>query len=128
VDDARRDDPPHIEQIMNINTRRERGAVLVTVTGEVDLLTADRFRAAVAAALQQAGNAPVVIDLTGVQFLGSTGLTALVEVTQAAELGDKPFRIVVDEQRPVVRPIQLSGLDNVLALYHNLDDALGVRE
>ena len=38
--------------------------------------------------------------------------------------GYQPLRVVVDENRPVVRPIEIVGLDNVLALYHSVGDAL----
>ncbi len=33
-------------------------------------------------------------------------------------------RLVVDDTRAVIRPIQLSGLEDVLALYYSVDDAL----
>ena len=40
-----------------------------------------------------------------------------------------PLRVVVDHDRPVVRPIRLSGLDAVPALFDSVEDALdGGRE
>jgi anti-sigma B factor antagonist len=38
--------------------------------------------------------------------------------------GVRPLRIVVDSTRPVIRPIEIVGLDGVLALYHDVDAAL----
>jgi anti-sigma B factor antagonist len=35
-----------------------------------------------------------------------------------------PLRVVVDGNRPVVRPIEIVGLDQILALYHSVDHAL----
>jgi anti-sigma B factor antagonist len=32
--------------------------------------------------------------------------------------------VVVDHSRPVIRPIEIVGLDNVLALYHEVEEAL----
>ena len=96
---------------------------MVTVSGEIDLLTAPRFRAVVHDAVKQAAG-PVVIDLSSVTFLGSAGLAALVELTTLAERERLPLRVVVDHTRPVIRPIEITGLTEVLALYHTVDEAL----
>jgi anti-sigma B factor antagonist len=59
-----------------------------------------------------------------VTFLSSTGLGALVDAhREAARLGE-PLRVVVDHARPVLRTIQLTGLDEVLTLYHFVDNAV----
>jgi anti-sigma B factor antagonist len=66
------------------------------------------------------------VDLTGVHFLGSPGLHALTtSAREAVEMhGHKPLRIVVDSTRPVVRPIERSGLDGFLELYDDVAAAL----
>ena len=85
----------------------------------------DRLRAAVAAGFDQLRDGEVlVIDLTEVTFLSSQGLQALVEVTLAAQQRREPLAIVVDHTRPVVRPIEVTGLDEVLALFNTVEDAL----
>ncbi|WP_379628915.1 STAS domain-containing protein [Pseudonocardia sp. GCM10023141] len=109
--------------------RAGRAALVVTVTGDIDLSTVQRFRTAVAEGLDRVDDetpdgAPLIIDLTEVTFLGSAGLHALVEVTRAAQRRREPLRIVVDHARPVIRPIEMTGLDDLLALHHTLDDAL----
>lgn len=99
-------------------------ALVVRVAGEIDVLTVDRFRAAVAAGFDQLPDgATLVIDLTDVTFLGSPGLQALVGATRAARRRCDPLRIVVDHTRPVIRPIELAGLDDVLALFNTVDQA-----
>jgi anti-sigma B factor antagonist len=103
----------------------QREALVVTVAGEIDVLTVDRLRAAVADGFDQlSDDAVLVIDLTDVTFLGSPGLQTLVEATPAARRRHEPLRIVVDHTRPVIRPIELAGLDDVLALFHTVDEAL----
>jgi anti-sigma B factor antagonist len=115
---------PAGEQLVNINRESADGAIIVTVEGELDMLTTPRLRAAVSEALDEAMGEPVVLDLTKITFLGSPGLAALVEaVRQARQLGG-PLRIVVDNARPVIRPIELTGLDDVLALYETVEEAL----
>jgi anti-sigma B factor antagonist len=115
---------PAAEQLVTISREAVDDAVVVTVAGELDMLTTPRLRAAVSGALEEAKGAPVVLDLTRVTFLGSPGLAALVEAVRQAERRGGPLRIVVDNARPVIRPIELTGLDDVLALYGTVDAAL----
>jgi anti-sigma B factor antagonist len=97
----------------------------VTLAGEIDLFTVERFRAAVAAGFDQLRDGEIlVIDLTEVTFLASHGLQALVDATVAARRRREPLRIVVDHTRPVIRPIEVTGLDEVLALFDTVEDAL----
>jgi anti-sigma B factor antagonist len=121
--DKPRGEPP-AEQLLRLTTRRESAAVVVAVAGEVDLLTVGRLRAEVDAALRSAAGQPVVVDLTEVSYLGSHGLAALAEATSKAEGRREPLRVVVDETRAVILPLQVSGLDEVLALYYTVEDAL----
>jgi len=66
----------------------------------------------------------LVIDLTQVTFMDSRGLQALVDVTQATQQRREPLRIVVNHTRPVIRPIQVTGPDEVLALFDTIEEAL----
>ncbi len=66
--------------------------------------------------------------LTDVDFLNSAGLTALLDATWHADARPEPLRIVVDANRPVIRPIEVTGLDDVLALYHSVEEALNARQ
>ena len=97
------------------------GATVVSVGGEIDLSTAPALEAAIATALEE--NPPVlVIELSEVTFMASVGLRIL-----AATQGkfSKSIRIaVVANNSAASRPIQLTGLDDVIALYPTLDEAL----
>ncbi|MDQ3763103.1 MAG: STAS domain-containing protein [Actinomycetota bacterium] len=117
-------DEPSDEQLLRIAMRREAAAIVVVVEGEVDMLTVGRLRAAVDEAFRDAAGRPVVVDLTAVTFLGSHGLATLAEAASKAEGRREPLRVVVDETRAVVLPLQVSGLDEVLALYYTVEEAL----
>jgi len=60
-------------------------ARVVTVTGEIDSLTVPELAAFVTAQLAEARL--VVVDLDGVQFLGSAGLAVLFEADELASRG-----------------------------------------
>ncbi len=106
-------------------TRRTHGDVLIVeVTGEIDMDTAPQLQTELSDALRHAAGGVCVVDLTAVSYLGSAGLNALLSATQEAEQRHEPLRLVVDANRPVVRPIMVTGLSDVLSLYHSMDEAL----
>lgn len=117
---------PAGEQLMTIRTVDQDDAIILAVAGQVDGLTIPRLRRELSAAFGRLKGRALVVDLTNVSFFGSAGLGALAD--SAAEAvrhhGVEKLRIVVDDTRPVIRPIQLAGLDQVLALYSSVPDAL----
>jgi anti-sigma B factor antagonist len=117
--------PPR-EQLMNVRTVDRDATVILRVDGAVDGLTAPRLRIALADAFDRLDGRFLVLDLTEVTFLGSPGLRALFDSANEAvqHRGHRPLRVVVDHSRPVIRPIEIVGLDNVLALYHEVEEAL----
>lgn len=82
---------------------------------------ADRVAAAIDAGLAAAPTA-LVLDLTGVSFLDSAGLSLLARARMAA--GDQTAFRVVAPHRAVLKPIQLTGMDKMLAIFATVDDAL----
>jgi anti-sigma B factor antagonist len=111
---------------MSVTADERPDAVVLAVRGEVDGLTAPRLRDAIRAAFPRLDGRVLVVDLTAVDFLGSPGLHALTASAReaAGRGGHRPLRIVVDPTGPVVRPIEQSGLDGVLALYPDVAEAL----
>ncbi|SMD24868.1 STAS domain-containing protein [Lentzea albidocapillata] len=63
-----------------------RHGELVTLTGEVDLSNSDLLRAELALACLS-GDGDVVVDLTALTFIGSSGLHVLIET--ASSLGQR---------------------------------------
>jgi anti-sigma B factor antagonist len=116
------DDP--VGGLLSVTSRRQGDAVIVAAAGEIDLATAPRLGAAVRDSLAVPGPGPVVVDLTDVTFLASAGLGVLVDAHASAAVRREPLRVVVDHNRPELRPIQLVGLDEVLAQYNAVTDAL----
>ena len=110
--------------ILSVSRETTDRAVIITATGEVDILSVDRLRSEVVEGLREPVGHPVIVDLTKVTFLGSCGLGALVEAAGEALRHDESLRVVVGHRRQVIRPLQITGLDQVLALYETVQDAL----
>ena len=86
----------------------EDGAVTVTATGEVDTLTAPAFSSVLDTALRRRPP-ELVIDLSGIRFFGSAGLTVLVEAHEAARHSDVALRLIATT-RAVTCALTVSGL------------------
>lgn len=107
-------------RMLDVQVRVADGTTIVTVHGEVDMASAPQLQTALEAA--QPGGKPLVVDMSEVGFLGSAGLSVLLVITESA--GSDGVRVVASEA--VRRPIELTGLDKMLAVYDSLDAALAV--
>jgi len=105
-----------------IRPRQAGRDVVWEVAGEVDLSTEEQFLTGLRHALRGTP-AMLVVDLDGLTFLGSRGLSALVEVNKVA--GPGVMRVVAGS-RPSRRAIEITGLDHVLTICATVDEALGM--
>lgn len=101
---------------------RGEPVALVVVTGDVDLSSAADLRAACDAALADRP-AVLVVDFTGVPFIDSTGLGALIAAARKADAHDGEVRIA-GAVGMVTRLLQLAGVERVLPLYPTREAAM----
>jgi anti-sigma B factor antagonist len=97
------------------------------LTGSLDIATSPTVRAALVAASER-GSHRLIVDLTRVDFLDSTGLGALIGGQRRAKEFDGEVRLVVKEGQ-ILRLLRITGLLKVFAVYATLEDAVkdGVR-
>jgi anti-sigma B factor antagonist len=69
------------------------GVATVTVAGSIDLESKAALRTAGQSAMDGAGVTTLVLDLAGVQFMDSTGVGTLVELSSYAEERGITFQI-----------------------------------
>jgi anti-sigma B factor antagonist len=105
---------PFDDVITLSTTTGEDGVVTVTVVGEVDTFTAPVLRSSLDTQLEQQPS-ELVIDLSGVQFLGSAGLAVLVETQKSARSRDVELRLVATT-RAVTRPLEVTGLIDLFTI------------
>ena len=94
---------------------------LLTVGEVVDLATAPVLEEAIDGLLAT-GPQALIVDLSGVTFLASVGLRLLVSTHD--KVGESGQFAVVASGPITSRPIQLTKLDEVFAMYPTLDEAL----
>ena len=107
-------DAPFDDVITLSTSTDDDGTVTVTVVGEVDTFTAPVLRASLDTQLEQQPTA-LVIDLCGVQVLGSAGLAVLVETQKSARSRDVGLRLVANT-RAVTRPLEVTGLIDLFTI------------
>ncbi len=114
-------DHPRTPQVVRAVEYPADGVTVVVAGGEVDMLTAPGLRTDVIDRLDAGGT--LVLDLSGVSFLGSAGLAVLVEASEHAKRRGTVFRLVAVE-RAVIRPLAATGLDDVFNVYDSVPAAL----
>jgi anti-sigma B factor antagonist len=104
-----------------VEVRRERGYAVVTLAGELDIISVAGLREELFALA--ASGRPLVADLDGVTFLDSAGLSVLVGAARRADAHGGSFRVVC--ARPRTRKLlALTGLDRGLALARTVEEAV----
>lgn len=111
--------PPADQQLNVAVSRAAEDIVVLRVVGEIDLLTATVLGERVREQLVPQ-NRVLVLDLTEVSFMGSSGLAEIVAASQAeaAEL------VLVASSRAVLRPLEATGLLPMLTVYDTVDEAI----
>ena len=97
---------------------------LVSVSGELDLYTADRLRNAVDEATS-VGADTVLLDLSAVGFIDSTALGVIVQETKRLEGRGLALTLVTDDPR-TRRVLEVTGLDRVMRRHATLHDAVSM--
>ncbi|MCS0604897.1 STAS domain-containing protein [Streptomyces sp. LP11] len=96
------------------------GVTVVTVNGEIDHHTSGLLRHALVPAEETASR--TVADFTGVDFMDSSGINALIAAHQA--LGPGGRLLLAGVRRPVLRTLEIVGLTTLLDCHPTVRDAL----
>ena len=83
----------------------------IAVQGEVDLYTSPDLRAALIKAVP-AAEAGVEVDLSGVDYMDSSGVATLVEGFKSARENSKAF-VLLTPSASVMKVLELARLDSV---------------
>lgn len=100
----------------------EPDVTVCTVTGEVDIATTPALCETLDLAIRDV-RAHLVIDLSAIDYLGSAGLQALLDVLKRQRKRGH-LAIVTDTNLRASRPFQVTALDEIFDLYDSVTDAL----
>jgi anti-sigma B factor antagonist len=106
---------------LSVTRHGDSNVPVVAVSGEVDVYAAPALRDGLTDLLQDGSS--VVVDLTEVGFLDSTGLGALVAARTAAADKGGTLPLVCTHQR-ILKLFTITGLDGVFNIYNTVDEAV----
>lgn len=95
---------------------------VLTIHGEADISSAPALRDGLTA-LIESGSKAVLVDLTDVAFLDSTGLGVLVSARNAAVEAGGALPIACDDGR-ILKLFKITGLEQVFDIHPTVDAAL----
>lgn len=102
-----------------VETARE-GALVIRVTGDLDLASSPRFEEALATAPTATH---VVIDLTGCTFLDSSGVRAVIQTVHEVSEGGQRVDVVA-ASAAILRVLEITGVNRMVSIHLSLEDAL----
>ena len=110
------------ELSIDIKSENQGDTIIYRLRGSLDLATSPSVRAALMEAATE-GKHDIIVDLTHLEFLDSTGLGALIGAHRRALEHGGAVRLAVGEGA-IARLLNITGLIRVFPVYHTLDDAL----
>lgn len=107
---------------LTIGATRPDGVVVVEVSGEVDVYTAGELRDSIDGEIT-VGHVRLVLDLTHVSFIDSTGLGVLVGRLKLVRDRAGILHLVCRGER-VLKIMQITGLDKVFTIHDTQSAAI----
>lgn len=104
-----------------IKSEEKENIGIIIVEGEVDMLTSPDLRDKLVPFFEK-GVKGIIVNLSGVSFMDSSGIATLVEGLQWSRKDGKKF-ILAGLGTNVMNALSLTKLDNVFTIQTNADDA-----
>ena len=106
---------------LSLSARTIAHRTVLEVGGEIDVYTAPALRERLTS-LIEAGAKHIIVDLTHVEFLDSTGLGVLVGTLKRLPLIGGEFSLVCDQER-LLKIFRITGLDRYFTLHESVEAA-----
>ena len=107
---------------LSLSARTIADRTVLEVGGEVDVYTAPTLREKIVS-LVDGGARVMIVDLTHVEFLDSTGLGVLVGGMKRLRGIGGDFALVCDQEK-LLKIFRITGLDRVFTIYGSRDEAV----
>jgi anti-sigma B factor antagonist len=109
---------------LSLITREVAGYTVVEARGEVDIYTSAMLRERLIEQVD-AGARQVVVDLSGVDFLDSSGLGVLVGVLKRLRTAGGELTLVCASEK-LLKIFRITALDRVFPLHDTVEAATGL--
>ncbi len=107
---------------VEITTSKIDAGFLMSLKGDVDMNSSPDVRGSLVAAFKERGAKALLIDLSGVRYMDSSGIATLVEAMQNCMTQGMRLRLV--ELSPSVRDVfELARLASVFEIFPSVNEA-----
>ena len=106
---------------MKTEVRQENGVTVVTIGGSVDALTASELAGTLTNQIAE-GNANLVVDLTGLEFMSSAGLRTLLGAVKETRSNGGDLRIA-SSNPGIDKVLKMSGFQNIAKVFTTSGEA-----
>jgi anti-anti-sigma factor len=96
---------------------------LIAVAGEIDLSNVAQFKSFVADAASKE-NGAMVLSLSGVSYLDSHMLAAIVDLSKRLRTNRRRLAICAPQGSPAGRILRVTGIDSTIEVFETDDEAL----
>lgn len=104
-----------------LETHRHDDLTVIAVKGEVDLYTAPSLKDRIAD-LVSGGKSRLAVELSGVEFMDSTGLGVLIGGLKRCKEAGGSLALIAPRE-PVVKVLAITGLDKVFRIHESVEQA-----
>ena len=109
---------------MAVDMREVDGFAVVALSGDIDLQSSPAVRQQLLSCFERHDR--VIVDLSGVTYIDSSGVASLVEAFQLARKKNGTFSLV-KVSNAVMRVLSLARLDRVFSIHPTVEAAVAAR-
>ncbi len=107
---------------MEIRDNLTNNLVVIKITGDVDALTAPEITGHIRKHIEK-GNVNLITDFTEVLYTSSAGLRMLLTAVKETRVRNGDMRLV-NVQPDVSKVLSLTGFNNILKIFPDVDSAI----
>lgn len=108
---------------LRVETRTPReGTAIIALSGEVDVYTSPRVKQEIVDLLN-GGTTRLLVDLSGVEYLDSTGLGVLIGGLKRAREREGDLKLLCDNPR-ILRIFEITGLTKIFDIHRTEAEAM----
>jgi anti-sigma B factor antagonist len=108
--------------MLEMTQRRQNGHTVVALEGDVDLDSVDRLKARLDRIVAADGPC-LIVDLTGVRFIDTTGLGTFVRFLDGVRRREGSLALVAPSGQPL-RAFSRTNLARLFPIYDSVSDAM----
>lgn len=101
-----------MEKLLTIDVTQRDGRCVVALGGEFDMSSSERFDTLLASL----GSSDVVLDLTGLRFMDSTGIRSVIRMDDLLRAAGHELRVLLADDGAVRTVFRLTGVDERLRI------------